>query len=69
MDDADNILITSLKNIGMYLNIEFNHYRTVATLNDFDSESLIIALIKCFERISSMLNEQDNFIDLKYMKS
>jgi hypothetical protein len=40
----------------------------VATVGDFDSEGLVVALIKCFERISAMLNEQDNFIDMKFIK-
>lgn len=38
-------------------------------LNDFDSESLINAMIKCFEKISLMLNERDNFVDLKFLRS
>ena len=39
------------------------------TLNDFDSESLIVACIRCFERLAKMLNEKENFIDLKFLKS
>lgn len=34
-----------------------------------DSEQLIVTIIKCFEKISQMLNEADNFIDLKYLRS
>ncbi len=41
----------------------------IKALQDFDSESLILAIMRCFERISQMLNEQDNFIDMKYLKS
>ena len=43
--------------------------RTTKTLSDFDSEGLIVAIIRCFERIASMLNERDNFVDLKFLKS
>ena len=59
MEEADNILVVQLQHLGV----------KVKALADFDSESLIIAIMKCFERISQMLNEQDNFIDMKYMKS
>ena len=38
-------------------------------MNDFDSESLIVVVIKCFERIASMLNEKENFIDVKFLRS
>ena len=42
---------------------------TVKKLADFDSESLIQAVMRCFERISAMLHEQDNFIDMRFLKS
>lgn len=59
MEEADNILVVQLQHLGV----------KIKALGDFDSESLIIAIMKCFERISQMLNEQDNFIDMKYLKS
>ena len=59
MEEADNILIVSLQHLSI----------TVKQLSDFTSETLILAIIKCFERISQMLTEKDNFVDLKFLKS
>jgi hypothetical protein len=59
MEEADNILIVSLQHLSI----------TVKQLSDFTSETLILAIIKCFERISQMLTEKDNFVDLKYLRS
>jgi SMC interacting uncharacterized protein involved in chromosome segregation len=59
MEEADNILIVSLQQLGV----------TVKKLSDFDSESFIQAVMRCFERIASMLNERDNFIDMRFLKS
>jgi hypothetical protein len=59
MEEADNILVVSLKHLGI----------NVKGLGDFDSESLIIAIIKCFEKISQMLTEKDNFVDMRFLKS
>ena len=47
MEEADNILVVQLQHLGV----------KIKALNDFDSESLIVAIMKCFERISQMLNE------------
>ena len=44
-------------------------HSNVKGLGDFDSEGLIVAIIKCFERISQMLTEKDNFVDLRFLKS
>jgi Protein of unknown function (DUF812) len=41
----------------------------VKQLSDFTSDTLIVAIIKCFERISQMLTEKDNFVDLKFLRS
>jgi hypothetical protein len=41
----------------------------VKSLADFTSESLIVAIIKCFERISQMLTEKDNFVDLRFLRA
>jgi Protein of unknown function (DUF812) len=60
MEEADNILVVSLQ---QHLGIQ------VKQLSDFTSDTLIIAIIKCFERISQMLTEKDNFVDLKYLRS
>jgi hypothetical protein len=59
MEEADNILVVSLQHLGI----------TVKSLSDFDSESLIRAIIGCFERIAAMLHERDNFVDVKFLKS
>lgn len=29
----------------------------------------MIAIMRCFERISKMLSEKDNFVDLKFLKA
>ena len=59
MEEADNILVVSLQHLGIQ----------VKTLNDFTSESLIQSVIICFERIAAMLNERDNFVDVKFLRS
>jgi hypothetical protein len=41
----------------------------VRSLEEFDSDRLIVAIIHCFERISQMLSAEDNFVDLKFLKS
>ena len=58
MDEADNLLLESLRQIGV----------TIKSLQDFDAESFIKTIIICFERISSMLAEEDNFVDVKFLK-
>jgi hypothetical protein len=59
MEEADNILIVSLQHLQIQ----------VKQLSDFNSDTLILAIIKCFERISQMLTEKDNFVDLKFLRS
>ncbi|CDW88196.1 UNKNOWN [Stylonychia lemnae] len=59
MEEADNILIISLQHLGIQ----------AQNLNDFSAEQFIVIMIKCFEQISSMLSEKDNFIDIKFLKS
>eukprot|EP00347_Sterkiella_histriomuscorum_P009969 403339184 len=59
MEEADNILIISLNHLGI----------KAANLNDFTAEQFIQIMIRCFEQITTMLNEKDNFIDLKFLKA
>ena len=59
MEEADKLLIESLKQVKI----------TVATLEEFDSPRFIGALVACFEYLSGMLNAEDNFIDVKFLKS
>ena len=59
MDEADNILINQLKQIGI----------DQTKLDAFDAKSFISAVIACFDRISKMLVESENFIDMKFLKS
>jgi len=58
MEEADKILITSLKQLGV----------TVSRLSDFDTTSIITCIILCFDRLSSLLEESDQFIDMTYLK-
>lgn len=58
MEEADKILISSLKQLGV----------TIQSLNDFDATSFITSIILCFERLSKLTEEQDNFVDLKFLK-
>ena len=43
--------------------------RQVNSLNEFTAEQFISVLITCFERISAMLAEKDNFVDVKFLRS
>jgi len=58
MEEADKILTSTLKQLGVNVN----------SLQEFDATSFIQAIILCFDRISKLLNEEDNFIDLKYLR-
>jgi len=58
MEEADKILTTTLKQLGV----------NVSSLADFDATSFIQAMILCFEKISKLLTEEDNFVDLKFLK-
>ena len=59
MEEADKLLIESLKMIKVNVN----------KIEDFDSPLFINALINCFEYISKMLSKEDNFIDVKFLRS
>ena len=59
MEEADRLLIENLKAVNI----------KVATLSDFDSPLFVKALIGCFEHISKMLSSDENFIDIKFLKS
>lgn len=58
MEEADKILISQLKQLGV----------TIQSLNDFDATSFITSIILCFERLSKLVDEQDNIVDLKFLK-
>ena len=59
MEEADKLLIESLKQVNINVN----------SLAEFDSALFVKALIACFEHISGMLNREDNFIDLRFLKA
>jgi hypothetical protein len=59
MEEADSLLIASLKGIQV----------NVSKLEELDSPLFIKALIACFEHISGLLSKDDNFIDVRYLKS
>jgi hypothetical protein len=59
MEEADNLLIEQLKQVNI----------RVKAIEDIDSEIFIKALIACFEHISGLLSKEDNFIDLRFLKS
>ena len=59
MEEADKLLVESLRLIKV----------TVNKIEDFDSATFIQALINCFEYISKMLSKEDNFIDVRFLKS
>ncbi len=58
MEEADKILTTTLKQLGV----------NVTKLEDFDATSFIQAIILCFDKISKLLTEEDNFVDLKFLR-
>jgi len=58
MEEADNLLLVSLKTLGVKMN----------SLSEFTDETFITAIILCFDRISSMLQDADNFVDMKFLK-
>ena len=59
MDEADALLVASLK--GLKVNI--------SKLEELDSPLFITALIGCFDHIASLLSKEDNFIDIRFLKS
>ena len=59
MEEADKILVSQLRSLGV---------NSVGSLRDFDANSFIGTIIVCFERIGSMLDEADNFMNFGYLK-
>ena len=59
MEEADTLLIESLKQVNI----------KISKLEELDSPLFIKALVGCFEQISSMLSQEDNFIDIHFLKS
>ena len=57
MEEADKILITSLKQVGV----------TVQALSDFDAQSMIQCVVVCLERLAKV-GEDNQFIDVKFLK-
>jgi hypothetical protein len=52
MEEADKILLHQLGNFGVKL----------TSLDQFTAQTFITVIINCFEKISEMLVEEDNFI-------
>ena len=59
MEEADKLLIESLKQVKV----------KITKLEELDSKIFITALIGCFEHISGLLSQEDNFIDVRFLKS
>ena len=59
MDEADKYLVANLKTLKV----------NISKLDEFDSPLFINTLIKCFQYISDQLNDDDNFIDIKWFKN
>jgi hypothetical protein len=58
MEEADKLLIVSLKNLGV----------NQTSLEAFTAETFIRTIILCFERIAAQLSEKDQFIDIAFLK-
>ena len=58
MEEADALLLVQLKKLGMPMD----------NLEDFEAESMTRAALICFKHIHSMLSEDDQFIDINYLK-
>ena len=58
MEEADNLLLVQLKTLGIQM----------ASLESFEAESMCRTAVTCFERIHSMLSEEDQFIDIAYLR-
>jgi hypothetical protein len=58
MEEADKLLLVSLKNLGV----------NQASLEIFTAETFIRTIIICFERIAAQLSEKDQFIDIAFLK-
>ena len=58
MEEADALLLVQLKSLGILM----------GNLEDFEAESMTQAALICFEGIHSMLSDDDQFIDIKYLK-
>ena len=54
MEEADQLLLMQLKNLGLQM----------ASLEDFEAESMCGTAVVCFERIHGMLSDEDQFIDI-----
>jgi len=59
MEEADKLLLESLKLIKV----------NVTSLEEIDSNLFINTLITCFDHISKLLTKEDNFIDVRYLRS
>jgi len=58
MEEADTLLLVQLKTLGVQL----------GSLEDFEAESMCQTVTVCFERIHAMLADDDQFVDIKYLK-
>jgi hypothetical protein len=59
MEEADKLLIESLRLVDI----------KVSSLEELDSSLFIKALINCFAYISKMLDKEENFIDIRFLRS
>lgn len=59
MEEADKLLLVSMKSLKAPV---------IAQLDDFTAETFIQTVILCFERIAGMLDAEDNFVDVKFLK-
>ena len=59
MEEADTLLLMQVKQLGVQL----------GNLEDFEAETMCQAVTVCFERIHAMLSDEDQFVDIKYLKA
>ena len=58
MEEADTLLLLQLKNLGVQM----------SDLEEFEAETMCRTAVVCFERIHAMLSEEDQFIDIRYLR-
>ena len=58
MEDADNLLLTQLKSLGV----------TLKSLEDFSGESFCGTVILCFAKLHALSPKENEFIDLAFLK-
>ena len=58
MEEADTLLLLQLKSLGIQM----------TSLEEFEAESMCRTAVVCFERMHGMLSDEDQFVDIKYLK-